>query len=471
MTKEPFYDRCAELQFFRQKYLKLSKGEFIVFYGRRRLGKTRLVKRFLDEVKCKKVYSFVNDVEEKELMESFAQDIMTMTGDALKIDSWKVLFEYFYEEAKKAKLVLVIDEFQNLKKLAPRFISELQNYWDSKLKHTKLMLVIVGSSIGMMQKIALSSSGALYGRKTGQLKLKPFRYVDFREMFSHKSEEDKIKWYSLFGGTPHYLEIVYQIEDIHEAILKVVLEKTAPLHEETKNLLEFELRTIARYNAILRAIAQGKQTSKELSDALQVRSGTLSPYLEKLTELLNLIEKKEPILGKEKHTRYVLSDNFFKFWYRFVFPNQTSLELGNVEIVSAKIKDELNAYVGQIFENVVREAFILYNGKKLKDIFLSFKRIGSWWDRAGHEIDLVIENEKELILGEVKWTKEPMTANVLDELIKKTRFLNYSGRIKYVLVSKNGFAESCEKMAAKMDVTCFNLKDLEQLFQLATINP
>ena len=392
MAKEPFYDRHSELQFFREKYLNLSKGEFIVFYGRRRLGKTSIIKRFLDEVKGKKVYSFVNDLEDKELMNSFAQDITTMTGDPLKIDSWKVLFEYLYEEAKKEKFVFIIDEFQKLKKLAPGFISELQNYWDSKLKNTKLLLVIVGSSIGMMQKIALSASGALYGRKTGQLQLGPFRYVDFREMFASKSEEDKILWYAIFGGTPYYLETVYRIGDVHEAILKSILEKTSPLHEETKNLLEFELRTISRYNAILQAIARGKQTSKEIADALQVKSGLLSPYFEKLMSLLHLIEKKEPVLGKEKHTRYVLSDNFFRFWYRFIFPNQTPLELGNVKLVSTKIKDELNAYVGHIFENIVREAFILYNTKKIKDISLNFKRIGSWWDRAGHEIDLVIEN-------------------------------------------------------------------------------
>lgn len=468
MVKEPFYDRHSELQFFRQKYLNLSKGEFIVFYGRRRLGKTSIIKRFLDEVKGKKVYSFVNDLEDRELMDSFAQDITTMTGDPLKIDSWKVLFEYIYEEAEKEKFVFVIDEFQKLKKLAPSFISELQNYWDSKLKNTKLMLIIVGSSIGMMQKIALSASGALYGRKTGQLQLGPFRYVDFREMFANKSEEDKIVWYSIFGGTPHYLEIAHKLEDVHEAILKSVLEKTAPLHEETKSLLEFELRTISRYSCILQAIAQGKQTSKEIADVLQVKSGLLSPYFEKLITLLQLIEKKEPVFGKEKHTRYVLSDNFFRFWYRFIFPNQTLIELGNVKLVSTKIKDELNSYIGHIFENIVRELFTFYNTKNIKDITLNFRRIGSWWDRVGHEIDLVIENENELIVGEIKWTKEPMTVAVFDELIKKTQFLNYGGRIKYVLVSKNGFTENCEKMAAKMNATLLTLKDLEQLFQRAT---
>lgn len=467
MVNEKFYDRHTELEFFREKYAHLSKGELIIFYGRRRLGKTSLIKHFLDEVKCKKVYSFVNDLKDKELMESFAQDITAMTGDKLKIDSWKVLFEYIREEAKREKFVMVIDEFQKLKRLAPGFISELQNYWDSELKTTRLMLIIVGSSIGMMQKIALSASGALYGRKTGQLKLKPFRYVDVREMLAAKSEEDKIVWYAVFGGTPHYIGMVYQNDDLREALAEAVLGKTAPLHEETMNVLEFEIRTISRHSAILQAIAQGKQTSKEIADVVQVRSEILSPYIDKLMTL-SLIDRKEPILGKEKHARYVLSDNFFRFWYQFVFPNQTALELGNVKIVLAKIKEGLNAYVGRIFENVVREVFMLYNGRKIKDISLNFRSIGSWWDRTGHEIDVVIENDHELILGEIKWTNEPMTAVILDELIKKTQFLNYGGRIKYVLISKAGFAESCENMAAKMNATLLSLKDLERLFERAS---
>jgi len=468
MTKEPFYDRHEELAFFKQKYLNLTKGELIVFYGRRRLGKTRLIKRFLDDSSGKKLYSFVNSLEEKELMNSFANDILTMRGDALKIDKWSVLFDYLYDEAKKERFIFIIDEFQRLKTLAPGFITELQNYWDSKLKNSKLMLVIVGSSIGMMRKIAVSASGVLYGRKTGEIQLRPFRYVDFREVYPHFNEEERINWYAVFGGTPYYLELVYQMKDLHEAILKTVLEKNSPLREEAKNLLEFELRVIARYNSILQAIAQGKEIIKEISDETGIPAEALPQYIDKLIKLLNLVEKKEPVCGKEKNSRYVLSDNFFKFWYIFVFPNQSSLELGNTKYVLDKISTDLNGYIGHVFETVVREVFVLYNGSKIKDISLNFTKIGSWWDRAAHEIDIVIENQNELILGEIKWTNKPMDATVLDELMKKTQFINYRGRIKYVLISKNGFNLSCQTLASKTNTTLLDLKELESLFNLAT---
>ena len=468
MTKEPFYDRHEEIRYFREKYIHLKKGELIVFYGRRRLGKTRLIKRFLDESSGKKIYSFVNFVEEKELMVSFANDILAMTGDSVKIDRWSILFDYLYEEAEKEKVIFVIDEFQRLKTLAPGFITELQNYWDSKLKNCTLMLVIVGSSIGMMRKIAVSASGVLYGRKTGEIQLRPFRYVDFREVFPSLSEEDKINWYAVFGGTPYYLELIHEIKNLKEAILKIVLEKNSPLREEAKNLLEFELRVIARYNSILQAIAQGKKIIKEISDETGIPAMSLPQYIDKFIKLLNLVEKKEPLLGKEKNSRYVLSDNFFKFWYLFVFPNQSSLEIGNTKYVLDKIDSELNGYVGRVFENIVREAFILYNGANIKDIALDFTNIGSWWDRTGREIDLVIENKNELILGEIKWTNNPMDGIVLEDLMRKTQFVNYRGRITYVLISKNGFSRSCQDLAAKTHTTLLDLKELESLFILAT---
>ena len=468
MTKEPFFDRHEELRFFRERYLSLTKGEFIVFYGRRRLGKTKLIRRFLDEVKSKKIYSFVNIVDEKDLMKNFEADILNMTGDILKIDRWADLFEYIYEEAKKEKCVLVIDEFQRLKSIAPGFISELQNYWDTKLKTAKLMLIIVGSSIGMMRKIAISASAPLYGRKTAAIQLHPFRYVDFREMFADRTEEEKIRWYAVFGGTPYYLELVYQTQDIYEAMSKAFLDKNSPLREEVRNLLELELRSLERYNSILQGIAQGKESIKELADTTHVKSVTLPKYLKNLIFLLDLVKQKTPLRGKAKSSKYVLSDNFFKFWYRFIFPNQSALEFGNTKLVLDKIKENIESCTGNVFEDIVREVFVLYNGGKIKDLELNFSNIGSWWDRASNEIDLVIENKNELILGEVKWTNKPMDAGVLDDLMRKTQLVSHHGRIKYVLVSKNGFTDSCEKLATRTNTTLLNLKELEQLFKAAT---
>ncbi len=337
---QDFFDRKNELTSLSGKFNSSTKGELIVLYGRRRLGKTLLIKKFVDtHANAKSLYFFVNLQEEEEQKGTFCQDIKEQTGQTLKISHWKDFFGWLHLFAAKEKSIVVIDEFQRLKKIAPSFISSLQNEWDSTLKNDKLFLVLVGSSIGMMSKIALSGTGALYGRKTGQMRLEPFKYADFREMFPAISEEERVLRYAVFGGTPYYLELSKKHHSLKEAITMEILEKNAPLREEPKDLLEFELRTIARYNSILHAIASGKQTNKEISDITGIAQQSLPPYLNTLSSLMGLVEKKEPMFGKKNMGRYQLKDNFFKFWYSFLHQNNTLLELDETAKVMEKIED------------------------------------------------------------------------------------------------------------------------------------
>lgn len=466
MVEEPFYDRKKELDFFIKKHENLKSGELIVFYGRRRLGKTRLIKKIIEDrrISGKRLYLFVNLLEEKNLMESFKDSIQSQLGETLKIEKWADFFNYLSDISEKHKMLVVIDEFQRLKSISPSFITELQNQWDSKLKNSRIMVVIVGSSIGMMRRIALSSSGVLYGRKTGQVQLMPFRYADFREIFPKISEEEKIEWYAAFGGTPYYVELGMKQKNIWDSIRENMLLEKSPLREEPKDLLEFELRVIARYNSILGAISSGKNSIKEISDVTSIPAETLPAYLENLIKLMNIVEKVEPVLGKKKMSKYVLNDNFFRFWYRFVLPNISALEIDNVKAVEEKIRENFSSYIGRIFENIARELFRLYNGSSIKNMELDFTEIGSWWDRTGNEIDLVLRNKNELIIGEIKWTNKPMDRDILAGLMKKTEFLDYGGKIKYVLASRSGFTQKCIEFAEKTGALMLDLKDIEKLF-------
>lgn len=466
---EPFYDRKKELNYLQKKHETLKSGELIVIYGRRRLGKTRLIKRVSEspETSGKKLYFFVNLLEENKLMESFSDSILNQLGETVKLGKWTDFFKYLFDISLKHKALVVIDEFQRLKSISPSFITELQNQWDSRLKNNRLMLVIVGSSIGMMRRIAISSSGALYGRKTGQMQLMPLKYADFREIFPKLTEEEKIERYFVFGGTPYYIEIGMKYQNLWESVKESMLVENAPLKEEPKDLLEFELRVIARYNSILNAISSGKGSIKEISDNTHMPSETLPAYIENLIKLMNIVEKKEPVFGKERMGRYVINDNFFRFWYRFILPNIPLLEANNIKAVEEKIKEDFPSFSGRLFEDVVKELFKLYNGSKIKELEMNFTEIGSWWDRSGNEIDIAIKNKNELVLGEVKWTNKPMDADVLEELMKKTKFVNYGGRIKYVLVSKNGFTQKCMELAQKTGSLLLDLTDIEKLFNSA----
>lgn len=457
-----FYDRKNELEYLSDKYRHLTSGELIVLYGRRRLGKTCLVKRLAGLGTY--IYSFVNLGSEDDLKASFSEDIARHTGDTVKIVKWSDYFDYLYALSKKQKLILILDEFQRLKVVSPKFVTELQNQWDTRLKQNPLLVVLVGSAVGMMRRIALSPAGALYGRKTGQLKLAPFRYADFREMFPRLTEEERVTWYSVFGGTPYYLELARKHDSLEEAILKEVLEENAPLRDEPKTLLELELRNVARYNSLLHAIASGKRTIKELSDVLNVRPQTIPAYLRTLEALFSIVETRSPVLGKKKMGRHVLTDNFFRFWYRFVLPATSALESGNIGAVAGEIGRNLQAHTGMAFEEVVRELFILYNKSEIRGIPLDFTEIGRWWDKSGNEVDLIVRNRDEFLLAEIKWTNKQVDADVLDHLMEKARLVPCGGKIRFVLVSKSGFTRKCLELAAKTNTAVLDLKDITQLF-------
>ncbi|MBU0646781.1 AAA family ATPase [Patescibacteria group bacterium] len=386
---EEFYDRKNEIEQLRERYKALDGGVLLALYGRRRVGKTELVKKFMNELPQKRKFYFYVDLSGKqELLNSLSAAILEQLNETIKFGSFDGFFDYL-EGKSSEKFLLVIDEFQRFLNVAPEFITKLQNRWDSKLRHSKIMILIVGSSIGMIKKITESRAGALYGRAS-KIKISPFRYVDFRLMFKELDESEKIERYAVFGGTPYYLEKTKKIGSTLQAISELVLKKDGVLAEEPKNLLEYEnVRVHAKYNSILHSIGSGKEILKEIQDFTKIPPTTMPAYIKRLDELLDLVGKKDPILGKERLGRYAIRDNFFKFWYKFIFPHQTALNLGNDKLVLKIIEENLNSYVGRIFEDIVKELLILSLNKKIKGVEMNFENIGSWWDRYSNEIDIV----------------------------------------------------------------------------------
>jgi hypothetical protein len=470
-----FHDREAELRYLQDRHEGLKRGELIVLFGRRRLGKTALVQKFLKGASTPRLYLFVNILEPVELLRSFSEDIREQLGENITFRDWAQFLEWVEQKAERP-FVLVFDEFQRFRDIAPDFITRLQHAWDRRLKDRPLLLLLVGSSIGMMRKIALDARGPLYGRKTGQLQLAPFRYSDFRTVFPNLSEEQRVTFYGVFGGTPLYA-LQIKSDDLFKEIREHILLKTASLREEPKDILQFELRVTARYNAILTAIALGKVSVGHISDFIQVRREGLPGYLDTLDRLLNLVEREEPVLGKKMQGRYRFADPFFRFWYRFVFPENSALELENYETVEAKIRDQLPAYLGPVFEDVCRELLTRYNGHDLEGLPLNLTKLGRWWSRKAEretaattpgEIDLVGINGKRLLLGEAKWTNDPVDAGVLNRLIhEKAPLLQWYGPTDYMLFSKSGFTESCKRLAEQTSTRLFDLSTMARLFDHA----
>ncbi len=464
-----FYDRENEIEILEKKVESLKSGELVVMYGRRRVGKTEIVKQFLESIKANKMYFYLDLVERPVAMEAMSEAVRIQLGDAIKLDNWDMFFEYLHKKSEKEKLVVVIDEFQRFLNVSPEFMTKLQRHWDENLKYDKIMILAVGSSIGMMLKIAKSYTAPLYGRVGGRIKISPFRYVDFRKMFSQMTEEERIRYYAVFGGTPYYLVRAKETEgDLYKRIHALVLARDGKLRDESEILMEAEnLRTHAKYNSILQAISMGKETTKEIEDYTSIKRTTLPTYLKNLEKLLDIVKKFEPVMGKERHGRYRISDNFFRFWYKFVFPNQSLFNMADgTERIQTLVKDNLNAYIAKTFERIVHELLMLYSGRTIKGIEIDFEQIGSWWDRKANEIDIVAFNKKKepVLLGEIKWTNDKVDVDLLDSLTKKAKLVNFKGEYKLILVSKSGFTKRCIEKMEQMHCVYLDLADIEKLF-------
>ncbi len=469
--EQKFYDRAGELKSLEERYdkAKSGSGSLVALYGRRRVGKTELVRRFLDKILSKKLYFYVDLTERRVLLDSLQKAISEQLKENVVFSDFDDFFAFVKSVADKSTFVVVIDEFQRLLSVAPEAITSMQKHWDLDLKSSKAMMIIVGSSVGMIQKITGSRAGALYGR-ADRIRINPFRYKEFRLMFSTLDEAEKVTRYAVFGGTPYYLEKTIPYKDTLSAVENLMIRKDGSLAEEPKTLLEYEnLRTHARYNSILQSISSGKTILKEISDFTKIPATALPQYLTRLDELLCLVERRDPVLGKERLRRYGISDNFFRFWYRFIFENQTAINLENGELVKEKIRGELNAYVGRLFEDVIKELLVSYQGRKIKGIGINFDEIGSWWDRNSNEIDIVAVNRKErhLIIGEVKWSSHPIDEGVAERLVERSKLIGTPGRYDYLLVSKAGFTKGCEQRMKELGIASLDLNEVKALFDEA----
>ncbi|HIP75379.1 MAG TPA: ATP-binding protein [Thermococcus paralvinellae] len=417
-----FVDRGQEIEFLERKWAE-SGAQLIIIYGRRRIGKTMLLKEFLKGKKGVYFLATADSMGEnvKELAEKFAE--LTGRGYFREVSDFGRLFLYLGDEIKNERVAIVLDEFQYLMSLEPGVLSVLQKVWDEVLKDTKIFLVLCG--VGMMER-TLEYKSPLYGRRTGQWKVEPFDIRAMAEMFPERSMEELVKIYAIFGGVPFYLDLTKGLS-VEEAIKEKVLRKGEVLYEEPEFLLREELREPRVYKLILKGLALGYETLGELVSFTGLDRGNLSKYLDVL-ERLDIIGYELPY-GRMKRGRYHIKDNFFNFWFRFVYPNLADLELGLVDEVWAKIGCELNAYYGRMFERLIREML------RLRIIDFGQKKVARWWHK-GEEIDAVVELDDGLLFVEVKWSG--LKRNEAERILKKLRRKaeHFEGKKSFLLIAK-----------------------------------
>ncbi len=446
-----FIGRKNELSKLEEEYNRNSS--FVVIYGRRRVGKTTLIKEFLKEKTA--FYFLATEELESQSMKRLAgvmaptkkKKILQKTTFTDWLDLFQVIADYKPEEKK----VFVIDEFPYLVKTNSAFPSILQNAWDEILKDSNVMLILSGSFIGMMQKHALSYDSPLYGRRTAQIRLAPLPFTDIYAVqkmpFDHAVEQ-----YAVTGGIPKYLEFFEDGRPLEEQVKDTVLSKNGFLYEEPNFLLKSESMTAVNYFSIIKAIADGNHKLGKIAGILGQESSSLTPYLSILLDL-GFIEKRTPITEKnpEKSRKglYFIADNFIRFWFRYVYPYKGELELDNMQIVLDEIhKDFREKFVAFAYEDICKSIFVeLCNNKAFP--FLP-SRIGSYWLNdfdSDTEIDVVSvdHQNKRVFTGECKYHVKPVDSPVYFALKEKVdcsaeirkAFSGYE--IIYGVFSKSGF--------------------------------
>lgn len=443
-----FVDREQEMQFLNEEYNRKGSS-LVILYGRRRVGKTELSSAFMKNKNA--LYFLVTEESEMQNRNAFKDSVAEFCDNELlrnaKIDSWEILFKILCEKAQNEKLLLIIDEFQYLGKSNPAFPSIFQKIWDTMLKNKNVMVILCGSLISMMETQTLNYTSPLYGRRTGQIKLKQIPFSYYKEFFPDKSRKELIEYYSVTGGVLKYIELFYDSKDIYSAINKNILSKQSFLYDEPNFLLQREVTEVGSYFSVIKSIAAGNQKLSKIAGALELKQTGLTKYLKTLIDL-DILEREVPITEespeKSKRGLYKIKDNFILFWFKFVYPNLSFIESGNSELAMKKIKSNLiDRHISYVYEDVCIEDMWKLNADEKWNF--TFDKVGRWWNNDT-EIDIVAYDStgKDIIFGECKYWDGKVGINVLTSLEEKAKAVEWKKDNRnehFILFSINGFTD------------------------------
>jgi len=460
-----FVDRDEELELL-NRYYRLSERKLIVLgiYGLRRVGKTRLVREFVKNKKY--VYFFINPGKSpKSLLKEFEREIKVRgVPDYVKLTDWRdfirVIFDFF------RGYVVIFDEFQYFSKVAPEVFGYFQKEIDSN-EEKPIMLIFIGSLIGMMKDLFTNRNRPLYGRVSNLIHLKPFSFINSVLLANEAGIRDLrkiIELYTIFGGFPRYWEAIKELELPRESTIKIIerlfVSKYAPFIREGFYLIGEERKT---YLSILEAIAIGLRKLSEIASYLGIPETQLSGPISELVEKFEVVIRERPVFApkRSKISMYRIGIPALKFWFRFLYRNWSLLELGEYDVIMSKIEKELNEVIAEGFEDIAREIIIHYLRNKGEKIH----SIGRWW-RKGIEIDIIASCDKNNYAFEVKWSNltGKKAINILYSLKEKTKHVGKE--IKHIGI----LARKIEKKAEirELGFIAIDLEDIKTIVERKT---
>lgn len=451
-----FVDRKREMALLEREY-ESDTASLVVVYGRRRVGKTALLTQFIEQKPA--IYFLATEESEAMNRQAFQQLAAAYLKDGLlqeaAVARWEPIFERLVSAVRGERLVIVLDEFQYIGRNSPAFLSVFQRIWDQCLSKANVMVVLCGSLISMMMSQTLRYESPIYGRRTAQLRLRPVKFPYYPEFFGEEKPRDEwIRYYSVTGGVPKYIEMFSRAQSLEQGIKENILDTGSFLYDEPNFLLQREVSDIGSYFSIMRAIAAGNHKLSKIATVLQQKQTSIPRYLRVLIEL-DLLEREVPVTEsspeKSKKGIYQIRDPFLAFWFQFIYPNRSYLETGHQEVVLCRIRQNfIDSRVSFIYEEICREQLWTLSANGQLPCVLD--KVGRWWDNAGNEIDAVgiAEDEQVLVLGECKFWQGQVGLNVLQALEQKALQVSWHSETRktlYVLFSIHGYTAELQQLA------------------------
>lgn len=458
------YGRKKEISYLNELYSH-NTFEFLIMYGRRRVGKTTLLQEFSKHTNT--IFFPAREKNDALNLEDFSKSIQLHFEHSFiaSFKSWENAFSHIGNKVQD-RTAIVIDEFPYIIAENPSVKSILQHAIDHDFKNKNIFLILCGSSISIMENEIMGRKSPLHDRQTATLEVKPFDYFDSSIFFPNYSNIDKLLAYGILGGIPRYLEAFDPTKSIKENIAYKIIRNGAYLYEEPNNLLKAELRETNIYNSILSAIASGKNRIINISDYIHEDRTKVSKYLTTL-QTLRLVEKRVPCGESEKSKKsiYVIKDNFLKFWFRYSFTDNTYYEILGAKEAADEIMEDISNYMGDTFEEICKE-YLIRQAKKRNLPFIPY-HIGKWWGtnpfiKAQDDVDVLAldKSQTKAIFMECKFTSNPMPLEEYQDLVNATKAFPRVKEKYLYFVSKSGFTKPVVRQAALDHAKLLNIDDL-----------
>ena len=463
-----FIGRTQELQLLDTLHAS-ANFEFLVLYGRRRVGKTSLLQQFTRSHSA--IFFSAQEKNDSLNLSDFSKTIQYYFDHQSfgAFASWESAFEYINLRCMNQRLTLIIDEFPFIASENPSIKSILQHAIDHHWKNKNILLILCGSSVSFMENEVMGYKSPLYGRATSQLELLPFDYFDSAAFFPSYSNLEKMMAYAILGGIPCYLQNFSDRLSLAKNIETQIFRTGSFLKEEPQVLLKMELREPAVYNSIFEAIATGSTRLNDISQKIHEESFKCAKYINTL-RAIKLLDKMVPC-GDDptsKKSIYHIIDNYFLFWYHFIFSNKSYYDILGPADAAAEIMqpENFSNYMGLVFEQICTQ--YMYRQAKLRHLPFIPHKIGKWWGanpstKKSDDIDILLLDKKQenAIFCECKFRNTPFDKQEFDNLISASHIFTTPVQRYYYLFSKSGFTKWVEDMAnSRNDIRLLSVDDL-----------